>query len=314
MNEPRSQRIVSLLPGATEIVCDLGLADQLVGISGECDQPLDVMDRPRVSLGAIEPGDSDPGRIDAAVRETLAAGQPLFRADTEALAKLQPDLILSQSLCDVCAATPGSLTAEAIGDATVLSLDGRDLDGLQADIQAVAHAAGVPERGEQRVAALQRRREQARRRPKRRPRVLAVEWPEPLYLGGHWVPDMILEAGGDPLGAPGDHSVTVDWQAILDFAPEVILHLPCGMDVEQAANNFTALTARPGWQTLPAVQAGAVYLLDSNRFFSRPGPAVFTGIEILAHILEGGGNDPAPGYWRRAEFRTRSTEWPGKAG
>ncbi|TQF01027.1 MAG: ABC transporter substrate-binding protein [Spiribacter salinus] len=294
------RRIVSLLPGATEIVCDLGLADQLVGISGECDQPPNVMDRPRVSLGVIEPGDTDPGRIDTAVRETIAAGQPLFRADAEALAHLQPDLILSQSLCDVCAATPGSLTAEAIGDATVLSLDGRDLDGLQADIKAVADAAGVPERGDQRVLALQQRRHQARRSPRQRPRVLAVEWPEPLYLGGHWVPDMILEAGGEPLNQPGDHSVTFDWPSILDFAPEVILHLPCGMDVDQAAQNLSALTRRPGWPNLPAVQAGEVYLLDSNRFFSRPGPAVFTGIEILAHILEGGGNDPAPGYWRRA--------------
>lgn len=295
-----STRIVSLLPGATEIVCELGLAGQLVGISGECDQPPAVMDRPRVSVGAIEPDGDDPAAIDQAVRDTLAAGQPLFSADARALAALQPDLILSQSLCDVCAATPGSLTAEAIGDARVLSLDGRDLDGLQADIEAVAQAAGVPEQGHHVVADLQQRRSRARRTPARRPRVLAVEWPDPLFLGGHWVPDMILEAGGDPLGAPGDHSVTVDWEVAREFAPDVILHLPCGMDVAGAARTMPALTRQPVWQDLPAVKTGEVYLLDSNRFFSRPGPAVITGIEILAHILEGGGTDPAPGYWRRA--------------
>ncbi|MEX0382123.1 ABC transporter substrate-binding protein [Spiribacter sp. 1M153] len=296
-----SQRIVSLLPGATEIVAALGLGDQLVGISAECDQPPALMDRPRVSLAALETTESDPAAIDREVRDRLARGAPLFQADPETLRALRPDLILSQSLCDVCAATPASLTAEAIGAATVLALDGRDLSGLLQDIRRVAEAAGVPARGEALIAALDRRRHAIAPATGDRPRVLAVEWPEPLFIGGHWVPDMIVSAGGRPLNAQGDHSVVIDWDAVRAFAPSHILVLPCGQSLAGAEEGLRRLRGRPGWSELPAVLDARVHLLDGNRFFSRPGPAAVTGLEIVAHLLGTGSSaDPAPGAWRTA--------------
>ena len=294
------QRIVSLLPGATDIVAALGLEDHLVGLSAECDAPASVMDRPRVSLTALETHGCEPGSIDSMVRDRLAKGEPIFQADADTLAAIRPDLILSQSLCDVCAATPSTLTRAAIGGATVLSLDGRDLDGLIDDVRMVADAAGIPQRGEQLAARLEQQRQAARRRPRRRPRVLAVEWPDPLFVGGHWIPHMIEEAGGETLGAPGDHSVVIPWCRVRDYAPEVILMLPCGMGLEEGANTLPALTRQPGWADLPAVETGQVYLLDGNRHFSRPGPGPFEGLEILAEILDGSAPDQRPGRWRRA--------------
>lgn len=295
-----AQRIVSLLPGATEIVAALGLADRLVGISAECDQPSALMDRPRVSIAALDTGETDPAAIDREVRARLASGAPLFRADSDALRALRPDLVLSQSLCDVCAATPDSLTARAIGDATVLALDGRDLKGLLRDIERVAAAAGVPDRGVRLIQSLERRRRTVAERPRSTARVLAVEWPEPLFIGGHWVPDMIVTAGARALNAPGDHSVAIDWDQVRDFAPTVVLVLPCGQSIRGAATGLQSLQQRPGWRALPAVRRGEVYLLDGNRYFSRPGPAAFTGLEITAHILGTDATDPAPGAWRRA--------------
>jgi iron complex transport system substrate-binding protein len=295
-----AERIVSLLPGGTDIVCALGLEDRLVGISAECDQPATVMDRPRVSLSLLDTGEAEAAEIDRRVRDRLAAGEPLFRADHEALAALRPDLILSQSLCDVCAATPDALTAAAVGDARVLALDGRDLDGLLADIHNVAAAAGATDHGQALVDRLVARRLAIGTPPAPRPRVLTVEWPDPLFIGGHWVPDMVVAAGGEPLGQPGAHSTTVSWEAVQAFDPEVILIMPCGEDLTGAAAALASLRRRPGWPALSAVQSAAVYLLDGNRHFSRPGPGAFTGLEIIAHILGTGQQDPAAGYWRPA--------------
>ncbi|MEX0385675.1 ABC transporter substrate-binding protein [Spiribacter onubensis] len=293
-------RIVSLLPGATEIVSALGLEDRLIGISAECDQPLSVMGRRRVSLAALDPRETDPAAIDREVRDRLASGRPLFQADQAALRELDPDLILSQSLCDVCAATPGGLTAEAIGDAEVLALDGRDLDGLLEDIRRVAMAAGVPDKGDALIDSLDRRRQAVRRHKAPSRRVLTVEWPDPLFIGGHWIPDMVVTAGGESLGGPGDHSVVVEWDTVRRFDPEVIIMLPCGQSVAGAARGLASMRSRPGWENLAAVRTHAVYLVDGNRFFSRPGPAAFTGLELMAHILGTGQPNPAPGYWRQA--------------
>ena len=293
-------RIVSLLPGATEIVSALGLADRLVGISAECDQPPSILNRRRVSIAALDPQETDPAAIDREVRDRLASGAPLFQADPAALRELEPGLILSQSLCDVCAATPGSLTAEAIGAAEVLALDGRDLDGLLEDIRRVAEAAGVPDTGHALIDTLDRRRRAVRRHQTPSRRVLTVEWPDPLFIGGHWIPDMVVTAGGESLGAPGEHSVVVDWGTVRRFDPETIVMLPCGQSVAGAAQGLDSMRSRPGWDELAAVRNGAVYLVDGNRFFSRPGPAAFTGLELMAHILGTGQPDPAPGYWRQA--------------
>lgn len=292
-----AERIVSLLPGATETVAALGLESALVGISADCDAPSSILDRPRISQGVIAPGQS-PQEIDREVREHAATGAPLYRVDAAALAALAPDLVLSQSLCDVCAPTPGGLTAEAVREAEVLSLDATDLDGVLADIARIASAAGAEAAGGALLAGLRRRLRAARHSPRHRPRVLTVEWPQPLFIGGHWVPEMVQLAGGEPLGTPGAHSVTVPWQEVVDFAPEVIVVMPCGLGLDAAAATLPALTQRAGWTSLPAVRAGAVYVVDGNRHFSRPGPGLVTGVEVLAALLAGDG--PDPGLARRA--------------
>lgn len=296
----RAERIVSLLPGATETVAALGLEDAVVGISAECDAPASVLDRPRVSQALIDPAQT-PAAIDREVREHRAQGAPLYHVDAATLAALRPDLVLAQSLCDVCAPTPGGLTAEAVADARVLSLDARDLEGVLAEIGRIAEAAGVGPAGARLLAELRHRLAAARRQPARRPRVLTVEWPEPLFIGGHWVPEMVQLAGGDPLGAPGEHSRTVSWDEVRAFAPEVIIVMPCGLGLEAAAQTLPALTAQPGWDTLPAVRAGAVHIVDGNRHFSRPGPGLVTGVEVLAGLLAG--TAPPPALARRATSR-----------
>ncbi|UEX79357.1 ABC transporter substrate-binding protein [Spiribacter halobius] len=293
----RAERIVSLLPGATETVAALGLEDALVGISADCDAPASVLDRPRVSQALIDPAQT-PAAIDREVRERSARGAPLYQVDAAALAALRPDLVLAQSLCDVCAPTPGGLTAEAVAGASVLSLDARDLQGVFAEIAHIAEAAGAGSVGPRLLAQLRARLAAARRLPTRRPRVLTVEWPEPLFIGGHWVPEMVRLAGGQPLGVPGAHSRTVSWDEVRDFAPEVIILMPCGLGLEAAARTLPALTARPSWDTLPAVRTGAVHAVDGNRHFSRPGPGLVTGVEVLSALLAG--SPPPPSLARRA--------------
>lgn len=294
-------RIVSLLPGATDIILALGLEQQLVGVSAHCTLPDTIPTPPRVNMGLIPAALSDPAAIDAEVRRRTQHGEPLFHADAEQLKQLEPDLILSQSLCDVCATTPAGLTAEIIQDAQVLSLDGRDLDGLLTDIESVIAATGATARGEPLLQSLTQRRQRATATgATQRPRVATIEWPEPIFIGGHWIPDMVITAGGETLGAPGAHSVVRDWDEIKAFSPEVLLIMPCGEHLPGAEKGLNCLRRLPGFQYLPAVIHHQVYLLDGDRHFSRPGPQAFTGLEIIAHILGTVHEDPAPGYWRAA--------------
>ncbi len=300
----RQPRIVSLLPGATDLIVALGLERQLVGISAHCNLPEHMAPLPRVNMGLIPASTVEPAAIDAEVRRRISHGEPLFHADADQLKALKPDLILSQSLCDVCATTPSALTAEAIANARVLSLDGRDLDGLINDIHAVITITGMHERGAALIEDLNARRARSTApasAPRRR--VVAIEWPEPIFIGGHWIPDMLITAGGETLGAPGDHSVVVDWQRIQAFDPQVLLIMPCGEHLDGAERGLECLRRQPDFLNLAAVAEGEVYLLDGDRYFSRPGPNAFTGLEIIGHILGTVQQDPAPGYWRAAERR-----------
>lgn len=284
-------RIASLLPSATEIVCALGLADSLVGVSHECDfPPAVVADLPRLTHAVIA-GDLPAAAIDRAVSERLQHGDSLYVLDEERLVALQADLLITQELCDVCAVNFGqvkALAARLPGHPAVLSLTPPNLGGIFEDILSVAAAAGVPDRGEQLVGQLRARLEAVEKAVagQPRPRVFACEWLDPPFAAGHWIPEMVALAGGEEVvGHPGEKSVRVTWDEVLAADPEVVLLMPCGYSAAAAANEWAALPKPPGWETLPAARAGRVYALDANRYCSRPGPRVAEGVEQIARLL-----------------------------
>jgi iron complex transport system substrate-binding protein len=287
-------RVVSLLPSATEIVCALGLSDALVGVSHECDYPAEVVrDLPRLTRSAIPAG---PGvtsaEIDAAVAERLRQGAGLYDLDEACLADLKPDLVITQELCDVCAVSYTEvcrIAARLPGDPPVLSLQPADIAGILGDVRAVAGALGAPERGARLAEHLRARLAQAARpslAAERPPRVFAMEWMDPPYAGGHWVPEMIELAGGrDVLGRAGQKSFRLTWEQVAAARPEIILVIPCGYTAAAAQAEFAAQPEPPGWGALPAVQSGRVHFLEANDFFSRPAPRVVDGVELLAGLF-----------------------------
>jgi iron complex transport system substrate-binding protein len=270
-------RIASLLPAATEIALALGLAESLVAVTFECPAP----DGVPVVVDTAIPTDLTPGEIDTWVRERATAGLPLYELDRAALAALAPDLILTQDLCRVCA-LPAGTVAEALAaigtDAAVLSLEPHTLDEVLASIEEVARAAGVPGRGAELVAGLRARLAAVERaladRP--RPRVLLLEWIDPPYLAGHWVPELVRRAGGEPVGATeGSRSVATDWAALP--VADVVVVAPCGMDLAAAVAQ-----AEVAAQRLPDVP---VIAIDSASLIVQAGPGLVDGVEALAWAL-----------------------------
>jgi len=284
-------RIASLLPSATEIVCALGLADCLVGVSHECDYPATVVaDLPKLTRSAIPQGLSSV-EIDAAVSTRLRNGESLYLLESEIIQALQPDLLITQELCDVCAVSYNdvcNLARWLPGDPQVVSLTPPDLLGIFADVQTIAAATGVTARGEQIVATLQARLESVKTavQGQPRPRVFALEWLDPPFAAGHWVPEMIALAGGEEvLGRAGEKSFRVIWEQIIAAQPEVILLMPCGYSQEAAQQEWETLPKPAGWESLPAVQSGRVYAVDANSYCSRPAPRVVDGVEQLAKLF-----------------------------
>jgi iron complex transport system substrate-binding protein len=288
---PPPLRIVSLLPSATEIVCALGLETALVGRSHECDWPPAVRDLPVVTQ-AIVPTDLSSGETDRLVRERLARGEGLYTLDADLLRRLQPTLIVTQALCEVCAvALPEVLrVSRALPTAPpVLCLEPAGIADILDDIARVADAAGVPDRAAPVIAGLQQRLTNLRAVTQtafRMPRVALMEWLDPPFVAGHWGPEMIAAAGGqDLLGIAGEKSAQVNWETLNDAAPEVIVIAPCGYDVERARADLRTAPLPAWWHDLPAVHSGAVYVMDGNAYISRPGPRVVEGTEILARLL-----------------------------
>lgn len=284
-------RIASLLPSATEIVCALGLADCLVGVSHECDYPAAVVaDLPKLTRSAIPQGLSS-AAIDAAVSTRLRNGESLYLLDGATIQALQPDLLITQELCDVCAVSYDdvcNLARWLPGAPQVVSLTPPDLLGIFADVQTIAAATGVAERGEALIANLQARLEVVKTavEGQPRPRVFALEWLDPPFAAGHWVPEMVALAGGEEvLGRAGEKSFRVTWEQVVAAQPEVILLMPCGYSQEAAQQEWAALPKPAGWERLPAVQKGRVYALDANSYCSRPAPRVVDGIEQLAQLF-----------------------------
>lgn len=293
MTHPGSQRIVSLLPSATEIIAALGLGGALVGRSHECDWPPAVRALPVVTQAAIPPG-LPSGETDRRVRERLARGEGLYTLDADLLRCLNPTLIVTQALCAVCAIALPEVLRVARSLPTnppVLSLEPACIADILADIHRVAAAAGVPDRAVSVVNALQSRldavRPAARRAPHAaRPRVALLEWLDPPFVAGHWGPEMIAAAGGvDVLGVPGEPSAQIRWESLREAAPAVIVVAPCGYDEARARDDLHHAPLPAWWGDLPAVRAGRVFVMDGNAYLSRPGPRVVEGAEILARLI-----------------------------
>lgn len=283
-------RIVSLLPSATEIVCALGLDGQLVGVTHECDYPIAASRKPRVTSTALPPSAASSRDIDEGISQLLDEGKSIYHLDRDLLEALQPDLILTQELCDVCAVAYAEVNRVAASVSTrprVVSLEPNNLWQVLDSIVEVASLAGVAERGESYVAGLRARLSAVSSLPvDRRPRVYCMEWLDPPMRAGHWVPEMVELAGGhESFGAPGEPSTKTSWEAVLEYQPEVIVLMPCGFDLARTLEETPVVQAYPGWKDLPAVRDGQVWAVNGSAYYSRPGPRLVDGVEILAYIL-----------------------------
>ena len=291
-------RIVSLVPHATELLFALGLGEQLVAVTHECDHPPAARELPQVTRDVLEPG-LGAAEIDAAVRERTLNGDAIYALDRDALAALEPELIVTQALCPVCAVSyddVAELARELPGRPRVIALDPHTLGETLGDVRTIAQATGSRQQGLALIARTAQRIDRVKLavRGRRRPRVAALEWLDPVFVAGHWTPQLIEIAGGeDPLGMPGEPSQTLSWEAVAATAPEVVVVMPCGYDAETAHAEALAHAAELG-----ALGARRVVAVDASAYFSRPGPRLVEGLELLARILhpgiELGGDAEAP--------------------
>ena len=285
-------KIISLLPSATELVYELGLGDALSGVTFECDHPAEARTKPVVSDSALpDEQPLTPGQIDGLVREHMDRREPLYVLDRELIAAIQPDVILTQDLCRVCAVPSGQVEAalQELGCRShVVSMDPQGMDDILDSFLEVGRATGAEERARDLVEGLRARieavHEKARGLPA--PRVAAVEWLDPPFIGGHWIPEMVAIAGGENLLArPQERSRTAKWREIGDAGPEVIIHMPCGFGLTYAEKEARVLYDIPELRGAPALQAGAVFATDASAYFSRPGPRIVEGLEALAWAI-----------------------------
>ena len=279
-------RIVSLVPSATEILFALGLGGDVVAVTHECDYPPEAQELPKVTRDVL-PSGLTAGQIDAAVRARTDQGEAIYALDVDALHELGPDLIVTQALCAVCAVSFEDVRAIADELETrphVISLDPRTLGEVLGDVRTLAEAT---ERRDAGVALVQEAAARIDRvrvavREARRPRVAALEWLDPVYVAGHWTPQLIEHAGGlDVLGMPGEHSERRSWEEVAAAEPDVVVVMPCGYDAERA--HAEALLFR---EKLASLGAGEVVAVDAAAYFSRPGPRLIDGLELLAHLLQ----------------------------
>ncbi|MFN2532534.1 MAG: cobalamin-binding protein [Pyrinomonadaceae bacterium] len=287
-----TQRIVSFLPSATEIVYALGLGDQLVGITHECDYPPEVAGKPVVVRNVLPIEQMNQGEIDRAVAERLRLGQSLYQIDEEILREIQPDVILTQDLCQVCAPS-GNEVSQVLTSLPfkpqILWMTPKSIEGIFENIRDLGRAT---ERSIQAEELIQAKREKLHEieirnsELSRRPRVFCMEWIDPIYCSGHWVPEMVRIAGGvDALGKTGADSVRIGWEDVIEWAPEVLIIMPCGFNLDAVLEQVSEALTKPGWHELPAVKNGKVYAVDANSYFARPGPRVVDGTELLAHLI-----------------------------
>ncbi|MBI3789281.1 MAG: ABC transporter substrate-binding protein [Gemmatimonadetes bacterium] len=282
-------KIISLLPSATEIVASLGATHQLCAVSHSCDWPEEIRALPRVTATAVD-STAAAGAIDAQVRAIAATGAPLYTIDEARIRAIAPDVIVTQALCDVCAVSEGdvrALAADMTPSPVVVTLDGKTMEGVFTDITRVAAAIDASDEAEELIDGLRARlrhvHETLKAAKAPRPRVAMIEWTEPLFAGGHWVPEMVARAGGvDVLAKPGDHSAVVTIEQVRAGAPDVLFVGPCGYDLAASIDAARALLARDDWAWARALP---VWALDANALTSRPGPRLVHGVETMAAAM-----------------------------
>jgi iron complex transport system substrate-binding protein len=285
-------RVVSLLPSATEIVCALGCRDRLVARSHECDFPAGVEVLPVLTSAKVDPraGTAD---IDRDVRRLVEQGLSVYRIDTDALERVQPDLVVTQDQCQVCAVSLDDVTTAvrrlSRREVRVLSLSPLSLSDVMRDILEVAEALGVEPRGAALVEILRARLDRVRQAASGpRPRLVHIEWIDPLMVGGHWIHELAEAAGGvHGLGVRDAKTEPASWEALRAYDPEVVVIAPCGFTVPQSVRDLGLLSRRPGWPELSAVRSGRVFVADGNAFFNRPGPRLVETAEIFQAALSG---------------------------
>jgi iron complex transport system substrate-binding protein len=284
-------KIVSLLPSATEIICALGLGEQLVGVTHECDFPAAVQGLPKVTRTLI-PTEASSAAIDGLVRERVRTQRALYTLDLPALHSLEPDLIVTQALCDVCAVAESEVQAAACelpGGPKVVNLEPRTLSEVLSAIRQVAQAVGMDGEAEKVVGELTDRIAAVVARTAgltHRPRVALLEWLDPPFSCGHWSPELVRLAGGEEgLGREGQPSRILRWDDVLAWRPDVLFVACCGFGVERTLCDLPPLGSIPGWSEMPAVSSGHLYVTDGSHYFSRPGPRLVDSLEILAHTL-----------------------------
>jgi iron complex transport system substrate-binding protein len=285
-------RIASLLPAATEIAAALGLMDQVVGVSHECDFPDEANQRPRITHCPVHNAGLTSRDVDEWVRRALHENGSIYTIDEPLLRKLQPEVILTQTLCDVCAVgyeSVAKLAQTLPGPPRVVNLEPTSLADIFDDIRRVAEACDVSERAEQLIGDLSEHAENVRQRAMRisdRRRCFLMEWVDPPFCSGHWGPELVEIAGGhDPLGRKHQPSAQIDWQQVLDARPEIIVLAPCGYDIDRARRDYELLRRFPGFDSIPASNSGEIYLVNASAYFARPGPRIVDSLEILAGIL-----------------------------
>src|SRR6266550_1912427 len=286
-------RIVSLLPAATEICYALGLGDDVVGVSPECDHPPAARTKRIVSRSLLQYEGKSSGETSRMVGERLESAGALYQVDAQALRSTKPDLILTQGLCEVCAPTLGDVEDIARNlprPPEIVSLDPHHLVEVLESIELFGRACDIEERAETVVEGLRQRIERVARKAAlaaKRPRTACLEWLDPLFIGGHWVPEMIGLAGGvDSLGRPGEKSRRISSNEVESAAPEVAVLMPCGFDLDRTRAEAGVVTHSSWWAHLPAARTGRAWLVDGSSYFNRPGPRLVDGLEILAHILQ----------------------------
>ena len=289
-------RVITMLPSATEIVCALGYRDAIVARSHECDYPNSIKQLPACTKSKIDTQKSSRD-IDNQVKFIVEQGLSVYRVDGDLLKKLNPDVIVTQTQCEVCAASPKDLE-DALSDWTggrpkIVSLEPNGLTDVWTDIQNVANAIGEQQRGEELVKGLLNRMSLIEEKASKflettidRPRVVCIEWIDPLMAAGNWIPELVDMSGGENVfGAPGQHSPWIEWDALCKEDPDVIVVMPCGYDISESRRNMPALSDRPEWSSLKAVKRGTVYIVDGNQYFNRPGPRLADSLEIMAQFV-----------------------------
>ncbi len=288
-------KIVSLVPSATEMLFALGLGESVVGVTHECDWPLPAKELPQLTATVLPEG-LDAGEIDAAVKQVVGEGRALYSLDEELLAELAPDLIVTQAVCEVCAVSYEDVVAVAArlpSRPPVVQQDPSTLAEVLEDVTRLGEAAGIPERGRELRADLEARLDAVRTAVAGTdaPRVLALEWLDPPFLGGHWVPEMIAIAGGeDIVGSPGAKSPEVAWEDLAALSPDVVVAMPCGWYLEDSRAQ-----ALEHWRRIETLGAERVFAVDAASTFSRPGPRLVDGVELLAHLFHPSRVEPPGG-------------------